>query len=251
MDDHRWLDDAAAFYDLDLAGHREDIDFWVNLARHTSGPVLEAGCGTGRILDAITAAGIEAVGIDVSPAMLAAARDRLGDRAQLLEADMRHLDLGRRFELIAVPLATFYHLQTSDDQLLALHAFRRHLAPGGLLALDLPVLEPRQWQAGERPMRREWRRRAPGGRTLEKWARATPDFARQVQAIEYEYRSNGEVLSKLAFELRFVFPAELEHLLARAGLESDRLYGSYDLDPYDATSSRMLVIAREETAAVR
>ncbi len=251
MSDLSWLDDAAAFYDLDLRGRREDIEFWVNLARHIGGLVLEAGCGTGRILEAIVGAGIEAVGFDVSPAMITAARGRLGDGVQLFEADMRHLDLGREFELILVPLATFYHLLTPADQVLALRALRRHLAHGAVLALDLPVLEPRQWQPGARVLRREWRRRAADGRLLEKWARATPDFARQVQAIEYEYRAAGATVARVAFELRFIFPAELEHLLARAGLAIDRVYGSYDLDPFDSTSSRMLVIAREETGPVR
>ncbi len=250
--DWLWLEVAARFYDLDLRGHDEDIAFWVNLARHFEGSVLEIGCGTGRVTAALASEGLDVTGIEISPAMLAAARRRLGGAigttVTLVETDMRSLDLNRRFELIAVPLAGFCHLLTAADQLAALAAMRRHLGPAGLLALDLPQLEPDQWQPGSvPPLRREWRRKDNDGRWLQKWSSATPDFARQTQRITYEYRfEDGTAPVAFSFVLRYVFPAEAGHLLARAGFAVEAVYGSYDLAPFDAGASRMLIIARAE-----
>ena len=53
------------------------------------------------------------------------------------------------------------------------------------------------------------------------------------------------------FELRYVFPAEVEHLLVRAGLRLEGRYGSYDLGAFEAGASRMLIVARHETAGSR
>jgi SAM-dependent methyltransferase len=250
--DPRWLEQAAEFYDLDLRGHREDVAFWAGLARHVDGPVLEVGCGTGRVTTALARAGVRVTGIDISPAMLdraraAVRRARVAGRVTLVLADVRTLTLASRFDLIAVPLAGFCHLLTPDDQVAALRSMRRHLAHGGLLALDLPVLDPGLWVCGGAGLRREWRRKESAGRWVEKWSSASPDRERQVQAITYEYRlPDGTVVARFGFELRYVSPDEVEPLLAPAGLRLERIYGSYDLEPVAPGSSRMLVVARSD-----
>ena len=87
---------------------------------------------------------------------------------------------------------------------------------------------------------------------MTKHTSAQPDRARQVQSITYEYRVEGEATPiRFSFELLYVLPDEVEHLLARADLRLERVYGDYDLAPFDADSSRMLVLAREETVDSR
>src|SRR6187402_2977459 len=87
---HGW-DEYAAFYDWENARTlgRRDVPFWRNLAVHAGGPVLELGCGTGRISLPVGKAGAHLVGIDRSAEMLARARQRvrrsrLGDRVHLV-----------------------------------------------------------------------------------------------------------------------------------------------------------------------
>src|SRR4051812_38598954 len=89
---------------------RSDIAFFVEAAKTAGGPVLEVGCGTGRVLIEMARADVEAVGLDLSTPMLAVCRDKLRQesasvqsRAQLVQADMRDFDLGRTFKLIMVP----------------------------------------------------------------------------------------------------------------------------------------------------
>ena len=138
-------DRFAEFYDhVTLYRDRPDVGFFVEMARQVNGPVLEVGCGTGRVLLPCARAGATMVGLDLSPRMLDVARRGLDDeppdvrdRVTLVEGDMRVFDLGQAFELITLPFRGFQHLMTAEDQRLALHRFRAHLAPGGRLVIDV------------------------------------------------------------------------------------------------------------------
>ena len=71
--------------------------------------VLDAGCGTGRVAIELARRGIEVVGVDVDPSMLATARDLAPD-LEWVEADLTEFDLGRTFDVVVlagnVPLFT-------------------------------------------------------------------------------------------------------------------------------------------------
>jgi SAM-dependent methyltransferase len=121
-----------------------DIDFYRQLARETGGPILEVGCGTGRVAAALAADGHEVVGVDLSAPMLRAAERRRAtlpaDTAARLtfeEADMASLDLGRKFALVVTPSRVFQFMLTTGAQRQALVALRSHLLPGARLVLDL------------------------------------------------------------------------------------------------------------------
>ena len=121
-----------------------DIAFYDRLAQATGGPVLELGCGTGRIVLALAQAGLSVTGVDVSAGMLALARrksERLAAAASrcltFVEGDMARLELGRRFGMAFIAFRSFQHLLTVDEQRATLTGVRRHLRPDGRLALHL------------------------------------------------------------------------------------------------------------------
>ena len=123
---------------------RGDVGFFVEAARESGGPVLEVGCGTGRVLIPTARAGIEITGLDLSPHMLAICREKLKTESQdvqsrirLVEGDMRQFELGRTFRLVTLPFRPFQHLTTVEEQLACLGCLRRHLAEGGKLILDI------------------------------------------------------------------------------------------------------------------
>jgi SAM-dependent methyltransferase len=143
-----WVDDYASIAELydhvTLYRERPDVAFFVDAARESGSPVLELGCGTGRVLIPIARAGIDIVGLDSSPSMLAICRGHLEQeppavraRIELVQGDMRSFDLGRTFGLVTIPFRPFQHLVTVEDQLACLGSIRRHLRPGGALILDL------------------------------------------------------------------------------------------------------------------
>lgn len=130
---------------------RPDVAFFVAAAADAGGPVLEVGCGTGRVLLPAARAGVEITGLDSSPQMLDVCRKKLLDepdavrsRVTLVEADMRDFTLTQRaFALVTLPFRPFQHLTTVEEQISCLTSIHRHLADGGRLILDLfnPFIE--------------------------------------------------------------------------------------------------------------
>ncbi len=124
-----------------------DLDFWRSCAAEYGGPVLDLGCGTGRVAWVLADAGFEVVGLDRSEPMLrraeAKAEDHPGTSVTFHLGDMSDFDLGREFGLVVVPGRSFQILPTVADQEAALACIRRHLVAGGHLVIDLfdPRLE--------------------------------------------------------------------------------------------------------------
>src|SRR6185295_9304796 len=116
-------DEYAPFYDWENARTlgRRDVPFWRTLALQSDGPVLELGCGTGRISIPLARAGVSLVGIDRSDAMLARARQRikrgrLTTRARLIRGDIRALPFpASTFPLVIAPYGVLQSLLRERD----------------------------------------------------------------------------------------------------------------------------------------
>src|SRR5512141_2280855 len=99
---------TAEFYDYVVPYQtREDVAFFVEAAQASGGPVLEVGCGTGRVLIPTARAGSTIYGIDLSPYMLDVCERRVEQESEKVQgcvqldlADMRDFDLGQTFKLI-------------------------------------------------------------------------------------------------------------------------------------------------------
>ena len=250
----------AELYDhVGLYRDRPDLDFYLDAAREAGSPVLEIGCGTGRVLIPTARAGIEITGLDFSPSMLAVCRQRLlaepdpvRARVTLVEGDMRRFDLGRRFTLVTIPFRPFQHLVSVEDQLACLGSIRRHLVPGGRLILDLfnPSLEalvnrPAGVEAEDTP-----ETLLPDGRRLSRSYRIVSQDratqANQVELIYYVTHPGGRTERLVhGFAMRYLFRYEAEHLLVRAGFEIEALYAGYDRSPFGSTyPGELIFVAR-------
>ena len=113
-------DKLARFYDWRMEGYNKDIPFYVQLAKESGGPVLELGCGTGRVILPIAEAGIETVGLELSVAMLDIARQKLSQmsmdiqkRVQFVEGNMTNFTLEEQFSLVILPNNQFRELKQS------------------------------------------------------------------------------------------------------------------------------------------
>lgn len=116
-----------------------DLDFYLGLAARQKGPVLDIGCGTGRVLLPLLQAGNQAVGLDSSVNMLSLAQAKLaaaGLEAPLFQGDMRDFDLGRQFSLVIIPYYAMIYMTGDQERRQVFQCCHRHLAPGGLLAFD-------------------------------------------------------------------------------------------------------------------
>lgn len=121
------------WHDLECGGYTDDLPLWRELAG--AGPVLDVGCGTGRVALDLAARGVPVVGLDVDAALLGALRRRAaGLPVETACADARAFDLGRSFPVILAPMQTVQLLGGAEGRAGFLRCARAHLEPGGLLA---------------------------------------------------------------------------------------------------------------------
>lgn len=257
MDDYAGI---AELYDYVIPYRdRGDVEFFVEAAQSSGGPVLEVGCGTGRVLLPTARAGITITGLDASPSMLAICRRRVAaepepvrSRIDLVEADMRDFALGRRFALATIPFRPFQHLLTVADQLACLTTIREHLQPGGQLILDLfnPSLDALAQQATGEIVASEPEVTLPDGRKLVRHHRIVRrDRFEQINDVEllYDISHPGGHEERLvhAFRMRYLFRFEAEHLLLRAGFAIDTLYADYGKNAYGSKyPGELIFVAR-------
>jgi SAM-dependent methyltransferase len=121
--------------------YKEDIGFWLDLASRQSGPVLELGCGTGRVLIPLAQSGHAVVGLDRDAEMLALLKSYLSlalrQQVMIIQADFTRFHLGQLFGLILMPCNTYSTLAVVERQAV-LACVRKHLSPDGTFAVSLP-----------------------------------------------------------------------------------------------------------------
>lgn len=216
------------------------------LAERHPGPVLELACGTGQLTVPLAAPGRRVVGLDLSPAMLAAARrraDAAGADVELREADMRAFALGERFALVFVARNSLLHLHAAADLIATFAAVRRHLAPGGVLAFDVfnPDVRLLARLAGERSPVMRVGSEAYGTLTVE--ATSDYDAASQVNRATW-YVSTAEQPDRWVapLHLRSIFPQELPLLLAAAGFRLRHRAGDLRGGAFTSASPRQVCV---------
>lgn len=221
-----------------------DAAFYLDLARQSGGPVLELGCGTGRVLLPIARAGIECVGLDTSAAMLEVfARRQPPPHVRLVQGDMRSFRLESRFPLITAPFRALQHLLDLEAQLEALTNVRRHLTEGGLFAFDVfdPKLELLAAPDGVETLGATF---VHEGVDVRRYETARRDRNRQVSSVAFRFESAREDLSGEAHvEMRWFYRYELEHLLVRAGFTRLTFLGDFRGGPWQA-GGETIVLAR-------
>jgi SAM-dependent methyltransferase len=132
--------EEAIWHDVECGGYTADLPLWSELAAAAAGPVLELGCGTGRVALALAREGIEVTAVDSSPALLEESGRRAaaeGLEVELVLADARELSLERRFALVIGPMQLVHLLGGTRGRAALLRRAHAHLAPGGALALAL------------------------------------------------------------------------------------------------------------------
>ncbi|KPC77170.1 class I SAM-dependent methyltransferase [Laceyella tengchongensis] len=246
--------DLPDYYDWTSTGLDRDVTYYVDLAKASGGPVLELGCGTGRISLAIARAGIPVVGVDNSPAMLNRARQKaeqmeLADKIEWIEADMARMELTGQFPLIIIPYRSFLHLLTVNDQVETLKRVRRYLTDDGLFAFNIFV--PKLWDLIEKDSKLSYCGAfpVPGTQELIEVNDYTEfDHYRQTaRVIRYmdRYDKEGRQLERVRaqFDLRYLFPTECFHLLTLCGFQIVNSYGTFHRSTFDEFSEELIIEA--------
>jgi SAM-dependent methyltransferase len=248
----------ADYYDESpiVKGRLQDVAFYRDAAREFGDPVLELGCGTGRITMALAEAGKRITGLDLSERMLeravkkrAALHVEARERVHLVQGDMARFDLGETFRLVIIPFRPFQHLLEVRQQMDCLDCVRKHLAPGGRLILD--VFQTDAERMHDPVHMREMlvtEYNTADGRRVRISERVTA-FHRAEQRNDVEmifsiaHRDGRQERLVFAWPLRYFFRYEVEHLLARCGFRVEAEYGDFDRTPIRADSPEMIFVA--------
>ncbi len=249
-----FYDVIARYYDPENDDVQADLTLYSDLAESIDGTILDVGCGTGRVMFHLAGEGHTIHGIDRSPQMLARARRKqsqrpdLRERCTLIEGDILSDPLPTRYDLVILPYNTFMHLHVEGEQERALAALAAALADDGQIVIDIP-------NAGE-----AFAAQDDGALTLER-SFIEPETGNMVmqQSVSRIDRTAGRQYISWIYDeidaqslvhrtvaplvLRYVFPREMDLLLAAAGLRRIDHFGDYDGSPFEGECPRMIVVA--------
>jgi SAM-dependent methyltransferase len=246
----------ADYYDLTHADLTDDIDCILHLAQAADGPILELGCGSGRLLLPLARAGFTVTGVDNSAAMLAHARTALQKeptvvqrRITLLQADIAQMEIANgRFALTIIPYNTFMHLDSAQKKA-ALQRVKQNLVVNGRLFIDLinPFTIAATPNDSTLSLENSFTDPQTGHTVLQLAANHLDEMLQQLR-ITWIYDAapseGGPVHRTIATaDYHYLFPHQIELLLQETGFRLTSLAGNYDQSPFAEESERLLITA--------
>lgn len=242
---------VAHVYDAENADLVEDLAAYMLLAERFGGPVLDMGCGTGRVALHLAEHGFGVTGIETSAAMLEQARAKPGIKQVMLrEGSAATVKAGEGFGLAILAFSTFQHFPAQEEQLAVLANAARHLRPGGGIALDLS--NPVHFFRTDDVAALVHERTFPdpdSGQPVMQQSIVRADRVAQILHVTWVYDriETGGSINRTVCEmpLRCYTAPEMRLLLERTGFAAVEFYGSYDFDPFDEHGSRLFVVAEK------
>ena len=236
-------------YDSENQEFEPDGLFFLKLAQKLNGPVLEIGCGTGRVTIPLAQNHVDITGLDVVPAMIERAKQKAGKLPiQWITADARSFRLERSFRLIFETGSVFQHILTRPDQEAFLARVREHLEDEGRFVVSL--MFPHLNNLTNVETEKEWfTYKNQNGQEVQVSGTECYDPIRQVM-LETAYRrwtdDNGQECLKVApLSLRYIFPQEMEALLHYNGFRLLERFGNWDSSQVTDKSRRLIYICQK------
>jgi 2-polyprenyl-3-methyl-5-hydroxy-6-metoxy-1,4-benzoquinol methylase len=244
------------YYDAENRGKDDDITLYSQLASEYGDPILEIGCGTGRVMIPLAHQGYTVHGIDNEAAMIEQVQ-AYADTDATLKANM-HLHYGdvityaldKQFKLVLATYNLLMHFHEQDDQLAVLRKLHTWTADDGLLVIDLPNAgEVFATQETDAIMLDRTFLEPQTGHMVMQQSHSVLDRTTQLLQITWIYDeiiADGTLRRTTAtHHLYYYFYAELALLLKLAGFEVEAVYGDTDYTPFVDGVERMIVFAHK------
>ncbi len=123
-------DASVIWHEAECGSYAADLALWEELASESAGPVLDLGCGSGRVLLHLARREHDVRGLDLDPRLVAALSDaKVGDA--------RDFDLGADFSLIMAPMQLVQLFAGAGERKRCLRCVAAHLSPEGLAAFAI------------------------------------------------------------------------------------------------------------------
>lgn len=229
-DDTTYGERIAEVYDEMYAKYDAAIDLLHELAR--GGRVLELGIGTGRIALPLHRRGVDVMGIDASPAMIAKLHAKPdGAGIEVVQGSFAQIDVERQFDLIYVVFNTFYALLTQAEQVQCFQSVAAHLTEAGVFLIEAFVPDLSRYDG----------RQSVRAINLSE-DRVTLDVA-QLDLLTQQVTAQHVLLSEEGMrlypvKLRYAWPSEFDLMAQLAGLSLKHRWSSWEKDEFTAESGR-------------
>ena len=236
-------------YHAHHSSNDEDISFWMDLAESRGGPVLELGCGTGRVLAHLALHGYQTFGLDHQRDMLSLLQKNLGGRQgpapHVFQADMSAFRLAARFPLILLPCNTLSSLSPSHRSQ-TLKSAVEHLTQDGWFAASIPnpALLANLHEIGESEVEDYFPHPVDGEpvQVSSSWERRSEKF---ILRWHYDHLLPDGTVERLTVETRHEVQSIQAYTkeIREAGLEIRARYGDFDRSAYSSRSPNFIFIA--------
>lgn len=224
------------FYDYwHQSTNSQEIAFYAHYAQQTDGPILELGCGTGRLLLPLAHAGYHIEGLDIDATMLALCTKKAADQkipVTLHQQSISSLYLQKKYALIISALETFQHITDYQEVKKALNAIYTHLTNNGtlLIYLSLPWLYAPKNASTWRMINRTIRDKKQY--TLHE--KSIHDPLEQLYHHTYQIKEDNHIIHEYKTEIRWYARHEFETLLRQSGFNTITVQSGYNSDgPFD------------------
>jgi SAM-dependent methyltransferase len=256
--------EGASLYDFDnRAKVQDDIHFYVELAKETTGLILELGCGTGRITIPILKIGKKIYGLDDSLPMLSVLEKKISslgkvfkDRIFIVKSRMSSFSIDKKFELIILPYSTFQGLCNIKEISGCFQSVKKHLDFGGSFVFS--CFKPSEF------LTQKWvtkKKRTDfiiynddGTKKIERKSinRKINTKSQIIYSDLFYYEYEGERIKRIMSDklrMKYYYPDQIEDVVAKHGFYIVSKYGYFDKRSYDDASATQMIfnISPQET----
>ncbi len=230
-------------YDCEYGSFEPDGLFYLSLANQINGPILDLGCGTGRLTIPFAKKGLSIVGFDNSPIMLKRAKEKSPDvNVEWIQGDFLSFRIANKFNFIFIAGNAFQAVLTNDDQNIFLSNVKDHLASTGLFVFC--TRNPNLTELARENQEEYWHTyRDEIGREVKAFGYHSYDRLTQIATyITHRYQELLIKKSTTKISLRYTFPQEMEALLKHNGFKVIHKYGGYCGEIFDGKQEQIIYI---------
>lgn len=225
-----------------------DLPFYKRwLPKNKDARILELCCGTGRLTLPIAKDGYDISGVDYTSSMLEQAKLKASQaelEVEFIEADIRTLDLPKKYDLIFIPFNSIHHLYQNEDLFKAFRVVKNHLKAGGLFLLDCFNPNIQFIVEGEKEQKEIAEYTTNDGREVLIKQTMRYENKTQINRIEWHYFINGEFNSIQNLDMRLFFPQELDAYLEWNGFHIIHKFGNFEEEAFNDHSGKQIFICQ-------
>lgn len=225
-----------------------DIPFYINQINEYGDPVLELGCGTGRLTLPIAEKEYKVVGIDTSRILLNYGRKKRNKKnldVKFIQADMRNFYLNQKFNLILIPFNTIHHILSLDNIEKVLDNVKNHLSEEGRFIVELfnPNFDILNRDSNKKHNVVTYKDPYTE-KEIDIYEKTRYDTAKQLLHLTWFYETEADVIKKREWKVRVWFPKEVDTLLSNNGFQIEQKYGDFDESPFTNNSGQQIIICK-------